>query len=412
MGEETLPGDTNGGGKKDRRRLLEILTPEPIAVPTSIGTLLARHVAVGDLGTFGPYIDGPQESSAASLKALGELAVKHLVSTQSTAGSSARITNEELGRLSDGDLRALAQEIANASELGLLADGDPLLALGTRLREDLKRQAALSAEMTRSIAANFSSVSESIRQALRTDLTQVEAIRNSLHLPRALDMLRAQDAWKSPTDALKEAAASPSDILRKQYEEMQATSGIFGRPRFSEPAQVITPPVLPDPSSFPMVRTAKAVEESAKQLQQVAALAARMTESVGSLTSTVVTKVLPEWFKSLKESADASRVTVDQAERNIKIATRAIIISILVSVGLTGWQLWVARVYKKDNDKQQDRVEDVLREQLKELKATNERLAADSLQMRKALERLESQRAAPAQQAVAPVNPASKPGNR
>ena len=71
----------------------------------------------------------------------------------------------------------------------------------------------------------------------------------------------------------------------------------------------------------------------------------------------MLTKVLPEWFRDLQDGAAA-------ANKSIKIAYGAIIMSILGTVGVTAWQLWVAREYQRQDSVQQDTTERLLRDQL------------------------------------------------
>jgi hypothetical protein len=303
--------------------------------------------------------------------------------------------------------------VAKACDLPPLSEGEPIEALGSVLFDDLRKHAEKLAELSRSIAKTFGTLSESVRSTLGQNLAELNSIRASLNATSAVEALRKQLEFKTPLDTLKEMSrtASDADALRKMHEETGLGSVQREMERLRQvptPAPSIKPHLevrqLPDFSNSLIARTAEAVEESAKQLREVAGLTGQMAAQIGSLAELVVTKVLPEWYKNLQDNSKT-------AAKNIRIAVVAIIISSIVSVGVTGWQVWVARDYKFENDQQQDRIEKLMRDQLAEMQATNKRLAEDAAQLRGTLERLE-QRATQSPRRAAKSSASAASGER
>jgi hypothetical protein len=135
-------------------------------------------------------------------------------------------------------------------------------------------------------------------------------------------------------------------------------------------------------------RAAIAGEESARQLREVAGLAGQMAEQMGKLQTVFLTDVLPQWFKNLENGSDATNKTLSQAERSLFWAKWALLASVVVSVVMTSWQVWIAHEYKIENDIQQNTSESLLRQHLIASQELNKQLVADSNRFKEELTKL------------------------
>jgi hypothetical protein len=107
---------------------------------------------------------------------------------------------------------------------------------------------------------------------------------------------------------------------------------------------------------------------------------AKMGEQMAALQTVFLSEVLPEWFRNLEDGARATNTTLRQAESSLFWAKWALVASVVLSVLMTGWQVWLAREYKLENDKQQESSELLMRQQLaavRELNVQLTRKAAD-----------------------------------
>lgn len=413
MADEKSPEPPPEGTKK-----FVLKIRERRGVPTSQGTYFVRHMVTSDLPTFSAYSDHVADPKTLDLTALGELAVKTFTCHEAKSDKPPPLGAEAYAALSPDDLKVLAEGIAEVGELGALPEGAALGALGTllstRLRFYAKQAAETAAEIKKAMETSFGSMSASVKASLADSLSGMAAIRESLRESSAVAAMRKEVETHNgllgqlPKDMLSQIdyakphglGSGVADELRKINEDRAKLSGLLPKtvreelvrqaqtPRLN--AQTLDIPIYRPPpvSETPMGRAAIAGEESARQLREVAGLAGQMTDKIANLSEVMLTKVLPEWFRNLKDGSDATNDSLEQAKTSVNLAKKAIIWSIVVTVAMTMWQLWIARAYKLENDAQQTTSEALMRAQLKETQALNMQLAEDSRKLNEQLERV------------------------
>lgn len=391
----------NGEGVPNK---LLLTLPKRVPVETTLGLLYARHLSLGDLKSFNAYLDPKAEKVTTDLRALGELALRTLVTEHSETDRTPGLTEDVYSELDSGDIQRLAAGVAQACELGELRSNDALEALGSamfdHLTEQVKRVAESAQQMKKMLDQQFGTISGSARKSLESSLGGLSALRDSLQQSSAFEAFRnlqEEQAWRKKLVEGVGGATTALDAIRR-FEEKQ-TRFTQGIPQdllsklqhgTAEPIAPIIPNYnshihFPKVEETPMGRAAKASEESALQLKEVAGITAQLADRVAEVTQVVMTKVLPEWFRHLSESANASKTTFHQAEQSLRWAKWALIGSIIVTVAMTGWQIRVGGEYKLDNDKQQNRMELLLARQLQESKRLNQHLSDEIKQLREAI---------------------------
>lgn len=414
MTDEQGEGPTNDDAKafvqKQRKR---------VPVETSQGTFFARHITIGDIKFFSEYFDEKNKDSA-DLRALGERLLKLLVCTNHEADKVPALTDEVYNKLSAEDIKVLTEGVSKACNVALLSDGDPLKALGAavfdQLAEQGKRMAQAAAKIKETLNSSFGSMSATLKAALGENLTGLSAIREALKMSSAVEAMREVQEKRDLlfSCAVKDPAGTfaASETLRKFQEDrdrfasskpIDLLSEIDKGPPFVSPIaseRLLRSPTLPRMEETPMGRAAIAAEESADQLQEVSGLVGQMVEQLGKLHTLFLTEVIPQWVRNLEDGAKATNTSIG-------LAKKAIYLSIGVTVLMTCWQLWVAREYKLENDKQQATSEALFRKQLEVSQELNTQLTADSKRLQEELSKL-SQAVADLQQPL-PASGAPRP---
>lgn len=154
----------------------------------------------------------------------------------------------------------------------------------------------------------------------------------------------------------------------------------------------IPPPILPPRPEE--TKIGKATLATAEQLQEVVRLNSEMVSHVSGLTEIFVKDVFPQWQQKLADDQAAAaeilkrsqeeatnrqkeaQASLDKANKSLLVAIYALIASVVVTIGCTGWQLWVAKQYRAEDTQAQASGGTVAEEQLKELKALREELVA------------------------------------
>lgn len=368
MTEQQNPGEHQPKKLVLRRR-------KRVAAETTQGRLFARHIVTGDLPTFAKYVDEGNTTTSTDYAALGKLALLTLVCADDGEERVPALTEETFSLLTETDIVALVKAVAEACELASPSSVATLAALGSGLFSCLsfiaKQMAESSAAIKRSIESNFSSVSQSLRSELQDKFSALSEIRNALGSSSAVDAIRqAQErnstllgAGSNPRLARFESVLPPIDSVRVPNYEA------FIPPKFED-----------TPAGRTAARVASAGEESAKQLSEVAGLMGKMAGQMAELQTVFLSKVLPEWFRNLEDGASTTNTTLRQAESSLFWAKWALVASVVVSVLMTGWQVWLAREYKLENDKQQDGTELLMQQQLKAIQELNTQLARKATQ--------------------------------
>ena len=96
----------------------------------------------------------------------------------------------------------------------------------------------------------------------------------------------------------------------------------------------------------------------------------------------MVKDVLPEWVKQVKSSQKDAKDSFDQAADGLKWTKWAVITSVVVTVLVTWWQIWVARDIDLENTQQQTRMEAILEKQLATQENLVKQLERDTAAMR------------------------------
>lgn len=400
--------DLSSGQEGEQPRKLILKLPERVPIETGLGTLYARHVSLDDLQTFRSFLEPKVDKAATDLRALGTMSLRALVTESNGTDRTPALTEETFSKLDVEDIQKLASGVAKASELGELHGGDALEALGSamfdHLSEQMKRLADSAQQMKKMLDHQFVGISESVRKSLESSFGDLSSLRDTLKQSSAFEAFRKmqeeQDSWRKKLADSVGGSSATLDAIRKLEEEQKRLTGGIPKDLLS---QIQSDPTLrsapiasietarihfPRVEETPMGRAAKAGEESALQLKEVAGITAQMADKVADVTQVVMTKVLPEWFQNLRESAEASKTSLRHAENSLFWAKWALFGSIVATVVMTGLQLWVGRDYQQSNDEQQARVEKLLVDQLEESRRLNRQLAEESKQLRGALERL------------------------
>lgn len=157
---------------------------------------------------------------------------------------------------------------------------------------------------------------------------------------------------------------------------------------------VISPPILPPQPEE--TKIGKATLATAEQLQEVVRLNSEMVNHVAGLTEMFVKNVFPQWQQKLANDQAAAQeaqrlaevetarrqkeaqASLNQANKSLRVAVWALVASVVVTIGATGWQLWVAKQYHEEDAKAQAaNTSGTLAEaQLEEMKALRADLAA------------------------------------
>ncbi|MDP3392017.1 MAG: hypothetical protein Q8Q40_02645 [Methylococcaceae bacterium] len=349
-------------------KILNIKLKEKEPVLTSQGTFYVRYMTVSDLKAFNSYLDKNKDKTNTDLKVLGESALKTFVCTDGGPENTPALSEEIYSKLTIKDIQDLAAGLVQICDLGPLPEGDALLGLGAVLFDSItmeaKRLSENTTEIKRILDKNFGSISESAKIALGDNLNALSSIRENLMISSAVESMRKN--FENQENLYKSGITKS---IRSQLE----TDSVAKEARIHE--LFIPPPIhFPKLEETPVGRAAIASEESARQLREVAGLVGQMAEKLGSLHTVFLTDVLPQWVNNLENSSQATNQTLNQAERSLVWAKRAL----FASVVLTIFQLYIAREYKLENDTQQKTSESLMRQQLEAFHDNNKQLAADS----------------------------------
>ncbi len=355
-------------------KILNVKLKEKEPVLTSHGTFYVRYMTVSDLKAFNSYLDKNKDKTNTDLKVLGESALKTFVCTDGGPENTPALSEEIYSKLTIKDIQDLAAGLVQVCDLGPLPEGDVLQALGSVLFDSIsmeaKRKAENAAEIKRMLDKNFGSISELAKVALGNSLNELSSIRENLMMSPAVESIRKN--YENQEDLYKNICSKlETDSIAKK-------ALIPGVSNFH----------FPKIEETPVGRAAIASEESARQLSEVVGFVGQMAEKLGNLHTVFLTDVLPQWVNNLENSSQTTNQTLNQAERSLFWAKWALIASVVVTVLMTGWQLYIAREYKLENDAQQKTSESLMRQQLEVIQEHNKQLVADSKRLQEELVKL------------------------
>lgn len=373
MAEEADDKESSGASKKS---IFTIMLNERKPVTTSQGTFYARHLSVGDMKTFAGYFDEKKDKSSQDLRALGELALKTLVSPDNDPEKKSTLPAETFSQLSNTDIELLIDGLIEASGLTPSPESKSLESLGSMVFDQvtsfIKTTSETAENIKRSMSSVFGSLSQDTMKSLVDSMSSLKAARDSLKSSPAVEAFR-----KIQED---------NDRL---FGNM-AHKDLLGQTKaFDMSPHRIPDLYIPKLEETPIGRAAIASEESATQLREVAGLVGDMAEKLAKLHTVFLTEVIPQWVDSLEDNSIAMKTTLSQTEKSLFWAKWALIASVLVTVAMTVWQICIANDYKLENDKQQAESLLVMKEQLKASQELNKQLKTDAIQLKEELAALQ-----------------------
>jgi len=373
MAEEAGKQGAAGASKKS---ILSIMLKNRKPVTTSQGTFYIRHLSVGDMKTFAGYFDEGKDKASHDLRALGELTLKTLVSTDNDPEKTSALTEEIFSQLSSTDIELLIDGVIEVCHLTPLAESKTLEILGSivfdQVKNDIKSTLESAEKLKSSMSSAFGSLSQGAMKSLVDSMSSLNAVRDSLKLSPAVEAFR-----KIQEDQERMfGGVAQKDLL--------VQANILEVPRTRMPELY-----MPKFEDTPLGRAAIASEDSATQLREVAGLVGDMADKLANLHTVFLTEVIPQWVNSLKDNSDTMKRTLIQTERSLFWAKWALIASVVVTIAMTAWQISIARDYKLDNDTQQTDAVLIMKEQLKASQELNKQLKTDSMQLKEELVKLQ-----------------------
>ncbi|WP_155290742.1 hypothetical protein [Pseudomonas chlororaphis] len=333
------------------------LSPKPPKVSTSIGDLYVHYLSIGDVRR----LSGLEKDE--SLDVIGSKALQLLVSRKFDRSSRDRLSDEDYAALNDADFEIILPMLYKQCDLSfseaLMSIGSFGAAVRVLLQEHVDR--------AKRISESFSSVLK----------------------PATLSQYRASlDGISNVTEKIRQSIVS-----RNAGNYMSSL----------EPAAVeLKSPKPFDLSAIPENRAAKATEKSAESLEKMSGLLLEMAGSIGVTIDSLTRKVVPEYLSSLDESRAS-------ATRMLRITIAGLVFSALVSVALTGWQVYLANKSGEELGGQAKETLDTLKYQLEAAKSAQDRLEREFAIQRQQNEELNARLIAALKTMSAPVVNVGKP---
>lgn len=352
---------------------LDDLLPAKAPVVTSLGTLYVRHAYASDWKHF-------ESGDAAEL---GRAAVRQLANRIEDKKEDGPLADEDFDAFVGADFDALAPAIAKQSGWGALPVGPALQGLGQAVKaakvQEREPYKKMLEDMRKSIGGSYAFLAKGTLEKLQDQVAGLADIRRSLSVTGALN--EAMRATGLSEDALKGGLAR---IL--PFEETIRGIDRANIPKDIEARRTINmPPIYipPRPEETPVGRAAI---ESAQNSREVAQKMDALAAVVGGLNQTLVTEVLPSWFRQVENDQKSAKDSFDHAASGLWWTKWAVIASVVVTILVTWWQVSVARDIDRENSAQQQKAEVLLREQLAVQKRLIEQQGRDAAQLRGLLE--------------------------
>lgn len=351
-------------------------------VSTTQGNFYVRDVRLLDLKRFEKYLAKGVKKEETNLKDLGELALKTLVSTGPEYPWEPALTEGIYRKLSEADVEQLALGVAQAGGATALPPGEPLEALGSVLFDGFPSEKSLFGEQDKISESlfrkNFGTLPLSLQGALGEQIKKINTITESLRgSPAIAELQRINENLNRFRDN-PFTKGGLGTMGGNSLAENSKPREFVSNPASSIPRLNVQSFPAINVADTPMGRAASASEEAAQQLREVAGLAAQMAEQVGTLHTIFLTQVLPEWKDSLQKNTA-------NANRSLRNAVVALVISIVVAVVLAGLQLWTGYLYNSESSAQQSVSERVSKQQLDALQSIGQQLNANYEEMRSEL---------------------------
>lgn len=371
---------------------LDDLIPSKKPVDTSIGTLYVRIPSNKDLETLVKHASGN----------IGSEAIKTLVNRTEKKRDRSELNDQDLNNLTDVDKDKLASMISQANSIQPMPKVHQFSELETAIKSahSIALEAAVQRqdELRRSIANQYSFLNDSTRQKLQEQMTGLAALSDNGYTPeimRAVKAVQANDETTRVTQKEIERLAgkatesvydeylrniekaaeheknnilalldSPSIEAEKFSQRLSDRDSEHyfpeGKSTFLENQQIYFP--RPEQTTL-----GKAALESAEHARSAAEQTAALVKLVGDLNTTMVREILPAWMNKDKSDRQKQIEASKQAQKSLKFAINGLflaVFSIAVSIGMTFWQVQVSREIDNQNSVQQQKTEDLMRDQL------------------------------------------------
>lgn len=428
-------GTAKGQEPTKKIRILDLM-PEKTPIPTSLGTLYVRHIYVSDW----KHLERNDSDE------LGKAIVGRVTSRLKDKGDDTALSDDDFAALVSTDFDVLAPAIAAQCGWGALPEMPALEALGQlaktekeKIRKQFKKQ---TDDMRKSVEGAYGFLGKDTLEKLTGQLKGLADIREAFRLGSSSDALKnslmGTDAYiqaarySDLSNALKGIAPSTQydEVVRAaaaaagnmgsdfselskaakastQYEEMARTAAAAAGNMDSDflelqpSLEIHVPRMPPRPEETPV---GKAAVATALHAEEIARLMAVLTDATAGLNQTVVTEILPAWFKQVENDTRAGNASLSNAAESLWWAKWAIGLSILTTIFTTWWQISVTREIDGSNNKQQqviedaaserhDAVEALLKREIAMQEALIQRQADDAEQLRAVIRSMEKSRA-------------------
>ncbi|WP_031256021.1 hypothetical protein [Curvibacter lanceolatus] len=371
---------------------LDALIPSKKPVDTSIGTLYVRIPSNKDLETLVKHAPGN----------IGSEAIKTLVNRIEKKRDRSEISEQDLENLTDVDKDKLATAISQANSIQPmpLAHQFSELEASIKAAHSIALEAAVQRqdELRQSIERQYSFLNDSTRHKLQEQMTGLAALRDNGYTqeirqaikdmgPNAETMFAPQQEITRFVEKARECAAgeyqrhlekageqAKNDALAQldlpALEAAKLVQQISDQyPGHWSPKEVKTyseapRAYFPDPEKS---KLGKAAIESAEHSRRAAEQTAALVQLVGDLNTTMVREILPAWMDKDKSDRQQQIEASEQAQKSLGLAITGLYLaigSIAVSIGMTFWQVQVSREIDNQNSVQQQKTEDLMRDQL------------------------------------------------
>ncbi len=346
-----------------KKSLLDLL-PAKVPVETTLGTIYVRYMNVSDW----------KHVANVSSDELGKTILDRLSSRNQERGKDDPLSTAELDALSEDDLKALAQAIANQSRWGNLPDGISVDALAELAKAEIERERARHKkqmdEMGKSLDAGYGFLKKDTLSKLKEQLTGISEVRNSMRfgqLPDGLaNSMLGTSAYEEAMHGLGQLDAIKGTSASNAYDEVvrnaQKVNVAFpSEPQMSRAMNLREIPRPPRPEESPI---GIAALETAQHTEEIARLMAVLADATTGLNQTVVAEILPAWFAQVKSDQSQSEKSIQHATQSLTYAAQsltwakwAVAASVAATIIGTLWQVYVAREIDSNNTTEQKNVE-------------------------------------------------------
>lgn len=225
--------------------------------------------------------------------------------------------------------------------------------------------------MRKSIDTSYGFLGQTAVEKIQEHMSVLTNIRESLSASEILRAAATLEDINASSD-LKRA----TDALRAPFEDYT-----LGQPRSSD--QVFVPHITPPEETVLGRATLESAENSRNTNMHIDAL----LEIVSGLHQTILVEIIPGWIKKAETDQVNAIESFDQAKRSLNWTKWTIIISVVISLSATWWQISASQSIDEGNSTSQKVTENLLREQLVVQQRLSEQQAEETVQLKQLLEK-------------------------